>query len=96
MIFFIYSIHDSKAEAFMNPFFKPTRAMAQRDFELAINDEASMMSKTPADFSLFELGQFDADTGEIQPMLQTMVQNGNEVRHAEDSNGPQLLRGAEG
>lgn len=82
MIFFVYAIQDAKAEAFMNPFFKPTRAMAQRDFELACQDPNSLMSKTPQDFQLFELGQFDDDTGELKPTMVTLVATGNEVSNA--------------
>lgn len=55
----IYSIHDSKSEAYLQPFFMRTKAEAIRSFQSATKDTTSPFSQYPADFTLYELGEFD-------------------------------------
>ncbi len=62
----IYTIHDSKAEAFMNPFFLNSKGEAIRTFTEAVNDPQSTISKYPDDFTLFEIGIYDTDDGLIE------------------------------
>lgn len=61
----ICSIHDSKAEAWINPMTFQSRAQAVRSFSDAIQDGQSEFSKHPEDYSLFMLGEFDQRTGEL-------------------------------
>jgi len=49
----------------MNPFLVPHAGAALRSWEEIVNDGQSVMSKYPADFTLFELGSFDSDTGKF-------------------------------
>lgn len=63
MISKIYSVYDSKAEQYMTPIFFQTKGLAVRAFAEAVNDGGkSQISKYPADFVLFELGEFDGDS----------------------------------
>ena len=55
----IFAIYDSKANAFMTPFFSQTTGTAVRDFESAVNSENSTFGKYAADYTLFHLGEFD-------------------------------------
>lgn len=55
----MYSIHDSKAEAYLPPIFMRTAGEAIRTFEQTCKDPNSQFSKFPADFTLVELGEFD-------------------------------------
>lgn len=64
----IFSIHDSKAEAFIQPFFAPTSAAALRMFETAANDETSDFHRYAGDYTLFELGEFEPLTGQIETL----------------------------
>lgn len=64
-----YSVRDQKAEAFLRPFFAPTRGMAIRSFTDAVNDPAQEMHKHAPDYFLFELGTFNEDSGEFVSML---------------------------
>ncbi len=61
----IFSIFDSKALAFLPPFFTPTAGVALRNFEVAANEEGHAFHKHASDYGLFELGEFDDATAAI-------------------------------
>jgi hypothetical protein len=63
----IYAVMDTKAEAFMNPFYVRTLGEAIRSFTDESNKQESPFFKHPEDFNLFELGDFDQFTGVLQP-----------------------------
>ncbi len=63
MILKIYSVFDSKAEAFLQPFYQTTTGLAIRAFETAANEEGHNFQKYAGDYTLFELGEFEQDTG---------------------------------
>ena len=63
MITKIFSVYDSKAEVFGKPFFSGTKGLALRSFTEISNDSASEIGKYPADFTLFELGEYDDSNG---------------------------------
>lgn len=65
MIFKIFAIHDSKAEAFLPPVFLPTDGQAKRTFADACNDSSHDFGKHPEDYCLFLLGTYDDSTGLI-------------------------------
>lgn len=55
----VYSIFDSKVEAFMQPFYCKSKGEAIRSITEAVNDPKTSLSKYPEDFTLFELGSWD-------------------------------------
>lgn len=61
----IFSIHDSKAEAYLPPIYFKTAAEAIRAFSTACEDSNSNFYKYPHDFTLVELGEFDEPTASI-------------------------------
>jgi len=61
----MYTIRDSKVEAYMNPFTVPTKGAALRMVTDIVNDRGHTFNKHPEDYILFELGEFDDNTGEI-------------------------------
>jgi len=61
----IFSIYDSKTEAFMQPFFMATKGAAIRDWTQAIADEKTPFCRHPQDFTLFEIGEWDDQKGQI-------------------------------
>lgn len=75
MLVKVFSIYDSKVEAFMRPFFEQTRGSAIRSVTEAVNDKSTSFSKYPADFTLFELGSFDDSNGQFT-LLPTPVSCG--------------------
>lgn len=77
-----FAIFDDKAKAFLPPFFLPERAIAVRTFADCVNNKEHAFGRHPADYSLFQVGDFDTDSGLISP-----VERGIELIH----NGLALL-----
>lgn len=63
MKIYAYSVFDEKAAAYLQPFFAPTRGLAIRSFADAVNDPAHAFHKHLADYTLFEVGEFDQNLG---------------------------------
>ncbi len=59
MILKTFVIYDSKVEAYNAPFCFPSRGQALRQFQDLANDRQSIIFKHAADFTLFEIGEFD-------------------------------------
>lgn len=64
-----FSIRDVKAEGFNTPFFQSTFGLAERAFKEAANDPQSQISKNKEDFSLYHVGEFNQQTGELTPVI---------------------------
>lgn len=67
MILQIYSIKDKAVNAFLQPFFSPTIASANRSLSVVVNDRDHDFHKHVDDYTLFKLGDFDDSTGAILP-----------------------------
>lgn len=76
-----FAVYDSKAEAYLRPFFAETKGLALRSFVDAVNDPQSGMNKHADDYTLFEVGSFEQETGIFSPM--TPVSMGNAVTFKE-------------
>ena len=63
MITKVFSVYDTKAEAYVSPFFFPAVGLAIRGFVDEANNPNSQINKHPTDFALFELGEFDDSSG---------------------------------
>lgn len=61
----LFSVHDSKAEAFLTPFFSANNGTAMRSFLTAARDQKHIFHAHAADYNLFEIGMFDDVTGAI-------------------------------
>ncbi|QXP08349.1 MAG: nonstructural protein [Arizlama microvirus] len=59
MIQKIFTVYDSKVEAYLQPFFLPSKGAALRAITDVANDPSHMFGKHPEDYVLFELGTFD-------------------------------------
>lgn len=55
----VFTVYDSKAEAFLPPFFTKTTAMAIRTFTSAATSTEHQFFQFGGDYTLFELGEFD-------------------------------------
>lgn len=62
-----YSIYDSKAEAFVQPFFSPTNGMAIRSFTSAANDPNTDIHRYAGDYTLFLIGSFEPTNAKLEP-----------------------------
>lgn len=69
MIHQIFSVRDSAMDAFMRPFTLPTAGTAIRSFTDEVNRAApdNEMNRHPTDYTLYELGQFDDQSGLVTP-----------------------------
>jgi len=66
----VYSIFDSAAKAYTNPFFMHNDGLAIRAFSDNVNSEQeNNISKHPDQFTLFRIGEFDDASGEIKTDL---------------------------
>ena len=74
----MFCIHDSKAEAFLNPFFLPMKAMAVREFQNMVNDPGHAFGRNPADYTLFMIGTWDGESGKVIETDTTALGNGVE------------------
>lgn len=90
MISVVYSIFDVKAKHFGVPFYAPNKAVGLRNVQSLVRDgsaSASMLSRFPEDFVLYDLGTFDDERGvfELRPAPDVVC---NLVQLKGDSNAP--------
>lgn len=62
-----FSIYDSKAFAYLPPYFMAEKGMAAREFTNAARDEKGRIGMNPEDYFLFCIGEFDDQTGVLVP-----------------------------
>lgn len=82
MITNLYSVFDAKTANFGNPFPDMNDKSATRNFTDAVNDAsnpANLWHKHPEDFSLYSVGAFDGDTGELIPNHAKAIITGSAV-----------------
>ena len=66
MIHHIFTVFDSKAAAYLQPFYAHTKGVAIRQFSDAINgDPNHNFARHPEDFTLFDLGEYDDNTAKF-------------------------------
>lgn len=63
-----FSVLDSKAGLYATLFQAPTPGVAERSFSEAVNDSQTVIHKSPDDFHLYEIGEFDEETGVFVPL----------------------------
>jgi len=80
MLVKIFSIYDSKAQAYLQPFFSPTKGTAIRAFADHVNNPDTDMCKHAEDFTLFEIGEFNDSNAEIT-LLSTPASLGLAIEH---------------
>lgn len=59
MLVKLFVVYDSKTEALLQPFFAQTVAAAVRTCENSCKNPQSGFSANPADYTLFEIAEFD-------------------------------------
>lgn len=79
MIHKIFCIHDAAAAAHITPFFMPTEAMAERVFKRMVNDPDHQFGVAPQDYTLYSLGYWDDETGEVVPETRKSIINGTQL-----------------
>lgn len=59
MMYKVFVIYDSKTEAYLNPFFMPTKGDAIRALTTLVSDVNHNFCKYSEDFTLFEIGSWN-------------------------------------
>ncbi len=80
----IFSVFDSAATRYMDPFTAPTIEFALRGFREACCREDHQFRKFPQDYALYHVGSFDAELGVIKSMEARKVANASSML------GPQI------
>lgn len=63
MIQKIFTVYDSKAFAFLPPFYAHEKGVAARQFSECANSDQHQFGKHPGDYTLFCIGEFDDQDG---------------------------------
>ncbi len=63
----IFAMKDRKV-GFMTPMVDQNVPSAVRNFKFAVGRQDSIMKVQPDDFSLYQIGEYETDTGVIKPM----------------------------
>ena len=61
----VFAVYDSKAEAYLPPFFAQTDGLAIRLFQQAANEVNHNFNKWSEDYTLFTIGEWDQDSGTL-------------------------------
>lgn len=70
----IYAIKDTKVGEFMNPFYQRSKGEAVRSVSAAINaKEENHFTKFYNDYELWELGEFNLQTGVITSNIEHII-----------------------
>ena len=85
MILKIFTVYDSKAEAYLQPFFTSTISLAVRQFTEALNDPNHQFHKYKSDYTLFALGNYDDTTGTFDTDAPVSIGNGLEFVKPEEN-----------
>lgn len=75
----LFTVYDSKAEYYKAPFCVRTKGEALRAWETACNDENTEMCKHPADFTLFQIGEYNELDGTVE-MFKAKIDLGNAIQ----------------
>ena len=69
MRYFMFSVFDNATQVYCPPFIAATVSSALRDFAFAANDASTNIGKYPTDYTLFSVGEYDDQSGEIIPQV---------------------------
>lgn len=72
MNFKVYAVKDELSEQFLTPIFVEKEEQAKRSFTWQINN-TPIWDDNASDFSLYRLGYFNSETGDLTPSLEKVV-----------------------
>lgn len=64
----VVAVRDRAMDAFGQPFFVPSVGLAVRSFGDEINNPDGAMFKHPEDFDLYQIGEYEEETGRLVPL----------------------------
>lgn len=84
----MFAIRDLKVEAFMTPYFAMTDAQAVRMFGDSVNEAGSALNRHTDDYSLFRIGEWDDQSGQVLPEMPAFIVEGVALKRREAPAGP--------
>ena len=85
----MFAVRDSKTEFFTIPMSSKCERDAVRTFEMACNDSKAMMWQYPEDYDLYEIGDYDDNTGKFHCLdTPRHVIKAVQLRKEEKTNAP--------
>lgn len=82
----MFVIYDAKANAYLQPWFLTTDAMALRAFNDCVNDKKHNFGLHPEDYTLFKIGEFNDANANINWQTPHALGNGLEFLLQEKTN----------
>lgn len=73
MIVNAYTLHDTKAVSYSPPFFAAAHGLATRMVMELASDLSTTVGRHPADFTLYCVGRFDTESGQILPITREHI-----------------------
>lgn len=90
MILKVFSVYDTAAGAYLQPFFAPTLGLAIRSFGDAINNPDHQFSKYAHDYTLYLLGEFNDSDGSFTAQPDPVkVATASETKYKDITPSPQ-------
>lgn len=72
----VFSVYDSKADAYLAPFTANTYGLAERMFVDLVCNEGHQFNRHPEDYTLYQIGQFDSHTAQVNSTELTVIITG--------------------
>jgi hypothetical protein len=80
----VFSVYDTKSEAFSTPFFMASHGMAIRAFEDQVNSpDSGLLYLHSSDFTLYRVGTYDDASGTLVPEVPLILSSALELRSEE-------------
>lgn len=79
MILNMYSIYDTAAKAYIQPFFMHNDGLAIRAFQDNVNSPDSQINKHPKQFHLYKVGMWDDAEAKIESLEPTCIAYASEL-----------------
>lgn len=93
----LYCVLDSKAQMYLPPFVSRNNPTAQRQFASAVADENHDFRRHAHDYSLWNIGTWDAEQAKITQETPVLVAQAHEILDAElnSATGIRAVQGGE-
>lgn len=85
--FKLFAVKDKSMDTFLSPQAIPHHAQALRQWEEMCNDPSTSFCKHPKEFALYELGEFNVDTGRLTSLeVPHLLSNASDVKRSVEIN----------
>ena len=86
----LYSVYDSKAQIYTQPFVSMNHGTAIRSFAATVNQEGHEFHRHASDYQLFHLAEWDSKNGNLEQHVPERVIGALEVLEIQEEDRSQL------